>query len=98
MKFGSRPASEPKILPPYICMYTLFCHLRPALDQPGSLHTCTSLVRLSVQEKLAYLGPIHTYALTKVSGENERKYFIQTSVFVSFSPIHTKTLENDQNG
>ena len=23
--------------------------------------------------------------------------FIHTSVFVSFSPIHTKTLENDEN-
>ena len=46
-------------------------------------------------------GPIHTNAFSKVSvldaAKTKQNIFIHTSVFVSFSPVHTKTLKNDEN-
>ena len=50
--------------------------------------------------RLLFLHPIHTNAFSKVSvfisARTKRNIFIQTSVFISFSPIHTRMLENDE--
>ena len=47
------------------------------------------------------LGPINTNAFSKVSvfiaAKTKQNIFMHTSVFVSFSPVHTETLENDEN-
>ena len=50
---------------------------------------------------MALLGPIHTNAFSKVSifisVKTKDNIFIHTSIFVSFSPIQTKMLENHEN-
>ena len=57
----------------------------------------------SIQFSIASLRPVHpnTKAFSKVSvfisAKTKQNIFIHTSVFVSFAPIHTKTLENDEN-
>ena len=50
---------------------------------------------------LGKLEAIYANTFSKVSvlisAKTKQNIFIHTSVFVSFSPIHTKTLENDEN-
>ena len=48
------------------------------------------------------LGPIHTNTFSTLSvrfhlRKTKQNIFIHTNFFVSFSPIHTKTLENYDN-
>lgn len=48
-----------------------------------------------------FFDPTHTNALSKfpifMSAKTKQTIFIHISVFVSFLPIHTETLENDVN-
>ena len=56
----------------------------------------------TVLRKVAlFLGPSHTNAFSEVFvfiwAQTKQNIFIHISVFVPFAPIHTKTLESDEN-
>lgn len=72
MQFGSRSASKPRILPPYICMCSLFYHSHRVGGHPVTCKTCTFL---ALQPKQIFKGQLISTCVTSFQIYCICKYF-----------------------